>query len=399
MTTTNTSPLRRISIFDATLRDGEQAPGNGMSPEAKVTLALMAEAYGADIVEAGFPGSSPADARATRLIADTLTTARFATFNRASRDDVRLSMEAGGARKNHQVQICGTGSDLHLQHKRGITRREAVAEVRDAIGYAFELGALDVSFGVEDASRGEKDFIEALVNEAVGAGATTVILADTTGCATPHEFGDLCAAVRSWIPDDTVLSTHCHDDLGLSLANALAGIEAGADQVQATLGGIGERSGNTPLEELAAVLAYKGEDMGLGTSIVLDRLWAAYLQLAETISLSPVRNKAVFGVNAFATEAGIHQDGILKNPATYEFINPYHFGRKRSLLVGRHSGRAILRYLLDQIGAAQSEDLVNELYDELIADRPAGEADELEVLAERLRSTLSVSATPAEATA
>ncbi|MCX4692901.1 LeuA family protein [Streptomyces sp. NBC_01408] len=375
---------RRISIFDATLRDGEQAPGNAMSPEQKLPLALAAEAYGADIIEAGFPGSSPADAEATRLIAESLTTARFATFNRASTVDVRKSMEAGGARPNHQVQICGTGSDLHLEHKRGITRAESVQEVRDAIRLAVELGATDVSFGVEDASRGSKDHIEALVTAAVEDGATTVILADTTGCATPQEYGDLCAAVRSWIGDDIVLSTHCHDDMGLSLANALAGIQAGADEVQATLGGIGERAGNTPLEELASVLSHKGEQFGASVELKLNGLYPAYLLLAQTIALAPLRNKSVFGVNAFATEAGIHQAGILKNPINYEYLDPHLFGRDRQLLVGRHSGRSVLRYLLDRMDLPADETLVQSLYEELVESRPPGEADELNDLAQRL---------------
>lgn len=337
-----TSP-RRISLFDATLRDGEQAPGNAMTAEQKVRLALAIEDYGADIIEAGYPGSSPVDFEATRLIAAALTTARFATFNRTSIADVKLSIEAGGTGPNHQVQICGTGSDLHLRYKRGISRAEAVRETGEAIRFAHEMGAQDVSYGVEDASRGEKDLIEALVTEALSAGVTTVILADTTGCATPQEYGDLCAMVRSLLPDDVKLSTHCHDDLGLSLANALAGIEAGADEVQATLAGIGERAGNTPVEELAAALAYKGECFGATTSVRLEHLYRTFQMLSETIGMPAPRNKAIFGDNAFATEAGIHQDGILKNPATYEFINPYRFDRERSLLVGRHSGRAIIR--------------------------------------------------------
>ncbi|MFH8565831.1 LeuA family protein [Streptomyces sp. NPDC017988] len=384
MTTESASHLRRISVFDATLRDGEQAPGNAMSARSKVTLALAAEAYGADVVEAGFPGSSAEDAEATRLIAEALTTAKFATFNRAFTSDVRQSMLAGGARPNHQVQICGTGSDIHLEHKRGITRAESVQEVRDSIGLAVEMGATDISFGVEDASRSAKSHVRALVTTAVECGAGTVILADTTGCATPGEYGDLCAAVRSWIPDEVVLSTHCHDDMGLSLANALAGIEAGADQIQATLGGIGERAGNTALEELSAVLTYKGEQFGVTIDVRLDLLYPAYQLLAETIALPPYRNKAVFGVNSFATEAGIHQDGILKNPVNYEYLNPHRFGRERSLLVGRHSGRAVLRYLLTRTGIAQDEALVDELYEEFIASTPLGACEELDDLAKRL---------------
>ncbi|GAA1590941.1 LeuA family protein [Actinoplanes couchii] len=386
-----TSP-RRISLFDATLRDGEQAPGNAMTAEQKLRLALAIQDYGADIVEAGYPGSSPVDFEATRLIAAALTTARFATFNRTSIADVKLSIEAGGTGPNHQVQICGTGSDLHLRYKRGISRAEAVRETGEAIRFAHELGAQDVSYGVEDASRGEKDLIEALVTEALSSGVTTVILADTTGCATPQEYGDLCAMVRSLLPDDVKLSTHCHDDLGLSLANALAGIQAGADEVQATLAGIGERAGNTPVEELAAALAYKGEYFGAATSVRLDYLYRAFRMLSETIGMPAPRNKAIFGENAFATEAGIHQDGILKNPATYEFINPHRFHRERSLLVGRHSGRAIIRYLLEGLGEPVDEKVVDRFYLEYVSERPDGRADELDVVRERLAASLRAQA-------
>ncbi|MCN9243554.1 LeuA family protein [Streptomyces sp. RY43-2] len=359
-----------------------------MTTEQKKMLALKAEAYGADTIEAGFPGSSPEDFAATRLIAESLApTTRFATFNRASREDVRLSMEAGGARPNHQVQICGTGSDLHLQYKRGITRRDAVKEAGDAIRYAHSLGAQDISFGVEDASRGEKDLIEALVMEALEAGVSTVILADTTGCATPQEYGDLCALVRSWLPDDVTLATHCHDDLGLSLANALAGIQAGANEVQATLAGIGERAGNTPLEEMAALLEFKGEQLGVTSGIRLERLYGAFQSLSAVIAMAPPRNKAVFGDNAFATEAGIHQDGILKNPATYEFLNPDRFARQRSMLVGRHSGRAVFRHVLQQLGVEPDEDLVERLYTEYVTERPDGRCDELGMVRAQLAAT------------
>lgn len=383
------SRKRRISFFDATLRDGEQAPGNVMSPEQKVGLALLSEEFGADTIEAGFPGSSPADFQATQMIADALTTAKFATFNRASKDDVACSMKAGGARENHQVQICGTGSELHLEHKREISREEAIRETGEAIRLATELGATDISYGVEDASRGSFDLIHALVDEALEAGATTVILADTTGFALPEEYGRLCAAVRSWIPDDVALATHCHDDLGFALANAIAGIEAGATEVQCTLGGIGERAGNTALEELAAVLAYKADELGAYTTIATERLYAAFGVLCETIAMRPPRNKPVFGDNAFATQAGIHQAGILRNPATYEYLNPQRFGRKRALLVGRHSGRAILRYLLENMNLEPDPALLDELYTEFIAERANSDCDELDELGELVRARLA----------
>ncbi|TWP44948.1 pyruvate carboxyltransferase [Lentzea tibetensis] len=368
---------RRISFFDATLRDGEQAPGNAMSPQQKVELALKMEALGVDTIEAGFPGSSPADVLATQLIASKLTTARFATFNRANVDDVRMSMEAAGERSNHQIQICGTGSDLHLRHKRSISRAEAVKEVDDAVRFAAALGAEDISFGVEDASRGEYDFIHELVDTALAGGARTIILADTTGCGTPQEYGDLCAAVRSWIPSDVVLSTRCHDDLGLSLANAIAGIQAGADEVQVTLTGVGERSGNTPLEEMAAVLSYKGDRFGATTSLRTEGLYDAYCLLANTISLPEARNKAAFGRNAFATQAGIHQAAILRDPRTYEYVNPELFGRERQLLIGRHSGRAAVRHVLAEAGITADTAMVDKLY-EHIANREGREADTLD---------------------
>ncbi|ANJ06022.1 LeuA family protein [Streptomyces parvulus] len=385
--------MRRIRVFDATLRDGEQAPGNAMSPEQKLALALKLEEIGVDVVETGYPGSSPSDFKATQLIAQSLTRAGFATFNRCSREDIRLSMEAAGDDPRHQVQVCCTGSDIHLRHKRGITRAEGLREIDDSVRFARSLGAVDINLAVEDASRGEHDWIRALVGTAVEAGATAVTLADTTGFAVPQEFGELIATVRACVSDDIVLATHCHDDLGLSLANALAGLAAGADEVQATLAGIGERSGNTPLEELAAVLSYKSAELGMDTGLRTELLDEAYVMLADAIALDRPRNKAVLGTNSFATQAGIHQAAMLQNPVTYEFIKPESFGRRRSLLVGRHSGRSILRHLLAQLSVPADDDLVGRLYQEYIADRPGGECDELDVLRDRLASRLGV--TPA----
>ncbi|QFZ72347.1 pyruvate carboxyltransferase [Streptomyces fagopyri] len=382
--------MRRIRIFDATLRDGEQAPGNAMSPQQKLALALKLEELGVDTVETGYPGSSAADFEATRLIAKSLTTAGFATFNRCSREDIRLSMEAAGGNPRHQVQVCCTGSDIHLRHKRGITRAQALSEVDDSVRYARSLGAVDINLAVEDASRGEHEWIRALVGTAVEAGATAVTLADTTGFAIPQEFGELIAAVRACVPRDIVLATHCHDDLGLSLANALAGLAAGADEVQATLAGIGERSGNTSLEELAAVLSYKGTELGMDTGVRTELLDEAFELLSGAISLERPRNKAIFGTNSFATQAGIHQAAMLQNPVTYEFIRPESFGRQRALLVGRHSGRSILRHLLGQLGIPADDGLVSELYEEYIANRPNGDCDELDVLRDRLADRLGV---------
>jgi 2-isopropylmalate synthase len=376
---------KRIRIFDTTLRDGEQAPANGMTPDQKLDMAMRVEALGADCVEAGFPASSPSDFEATRKISRALTSCRFATFSRTRCEDIDLAVEAGGI-DNHEVQMVATGSDIHLKYKRGITRYEAVREVSAAVTHAAALGITHISVGIEDASRSEDDLLHELTGTAVSSGATCIILADTTGCMVPHEYGELIAKIRSWVPDSVRVSTHCHDDFGLSLANALAGLEAGADEVQVTLGGIGERAGNTPMEELAAVLSYKSDFYGMHTDIRLKDMYGAYTALREMIALVEPRNKPIFGTYAFGTVAGIHQQGILSNPATYEFVEPSVFGRERSLLIGRHSGRTILRHLLDGLGARLSEAEVDELYRIHVAERKGSDCEDLRVLRSRLRS-------------
>jgi 2-isopropylmalate synthase len=391
MTADRGDTIRPISIFDTTLRDGEQAPGNAMRPEQKLEVALSLEALGVNVIETGFPASSPSDFLATRLISQQLHSTRFASFCRAVRADVDSAVDAGGTDR-HQIQVLATGSDLHLAHKRGIDRAAAVAEIADTIVYARSLGITDVSLGIEDASRGEPELLRALVEGGLAAGATTVALGDTSGCLLPNEFADLVAMVRAWTPSSVTLSTHCHDDFGLAVANALAGVSAGADEVQVTLAGIGERAGNTALEEFAATVLYKGDGLGISTSIRTEDLYDAYHLLATTINLEPQRTKAIFGDNAFATQAGIHQAGMLRNPETYEYLEPARFGRRRSMLVGRHSGRAVLRYLLEQLHVKPEDNILDMLYERYIASRPDGSCDELDDLRYRLAEEFGVAA-------
>jgi 2-isopropylmalate synthase len=279
---------------------------------------------------------------------------------------------------------------VHLEHKRGIGRAEAQAEVIDAIRYAKSLGAKHITLGVEDSTRGSDALLRPLCEESIVAGCDVIGLADTTGCLVPSEYGDLVARVRSWVGPEVVIATHCHEDLGLSLANALAGIQAGADEVQATLAGIGERAGNTPLEELIAVLTYKSEVIGARTSATSEGLYAAYQVLAGAIGLAQPRNKAIFGVNAFATQAGIHQAGMLRAPITYEYIEPHRFGRERSMLVGRHSGRAVLRYVFDQLAVPVDEELVGLVYDDYVANRTNGECLDMGALKDIITSKLEL---------
>ncbi|MBV9445323.1 MAG: hypothetical protein JO345_05445 [Streptosporangiaceae bacterium] len=382
------SEQRRISIFDSTLRDGEQAPGNAMSPEQKLRLALAIEAIGVTTVEAGFPSSSDSDFHATQLISKALTTAKFATLNRATRSDITRAAEAGGVH-NHQLQIMATGSDVHLRHKRGISRSEAIGEIADSFPFARSLGFTDITLGLEDASRGTDDLLRPLIDAGLEGGAATVALADTTGCLVPAEMGDLVAKVVSWVPAGITVSVHCHNDLGLALPNALAAIEAGAHEVQTTVAGIGERAGNTAMEELTAVLAYKSGQIGATTSIDTAGLYQVFQLLDAAIGPAAIRHKPIFGDNAFATQAGIHQAGLLRNPVTYEFAEPERFGRQRAILVGRHSGRNVLRYLLEQLGATANGELLDEVYREYVADRVSGDCVEIGVLRQILTDRIA----------
>jgi 2-isopropylmalate synthase len=374
---------RRVSIFDTTLRDGEQAPGNAIGPQDKLDLALRLEALGVDCVETGFPASSPSDVEATALIAKHLTRAHITTFCRAVADDVRCAVEAAGTDRHH-IMVAATGSDMHLEHKRRITREEGVREVVDTVKLALSYGVESVTVGIEDASRGAEDLLRELTERSVEAGARTFVVADTCGALTPQEYGDLIARFRRWAPAPLRIATHCHDDFGLSTANALAGLLAGADEVHVTLGGIGERAGNTALEEIAALLAYKSEETGLYTQIDLAAMYEAYTHLRGVISLPEPRNKAIFGTHAFGTAAGLHQQGMLRNPATYEYVEPERFGRRRTLLIGRHSGRTVLRHLLDEIGHKADDRQLEELYRRHIAERATGDAEDLEVIKARL---------------
>ncbi|MFF1453616.1 LeuA family protein [Streptomyces sp. NPDC058274] len=385
---TNKQAARRIGIFDTTLRDGEQAPGNAMSAQDKLDLALRLEALNVDVIEAGFPASSSSDFEATQAVSAALSRAQVATLSRARRDDIEKAVQAAGSR-NHVLQIMGTGSDIHLEHKLGITRQQAIDDAVDAAKLATSLGVETVAVGIEDATRGDFGYLQQLTERAVEAGARYVPIADTSGCASPQEFGDLIAKIREWAPAPVRIGVHCHNDFGLATANAIAGLQAGADDVQVTVGGIGERAGNTAMEEVAALLAYKGDQLGLYTEVDLAGIYAVYNRLREVIRLEEPRNKAIFGKYAFGTAAGIHQAGMLRNPATYEYVEPSRFGRERTLLISRHSGRAVLRHLLSELGLKIDEFKLNEIYREYIAERVESDCEDISVLRERLAAELA----------
>ncbi len=382
---------KRITFLDTTLRDGEQAPGNAMTPEQKLNLALMLEEAGVDTIETGFPASSHTDFVATQLISSKLQRASFATFSRTQVNDVRIALEAGGVSDRHLVMLVATGSDLHLENKRHITREQGLEEIRETVMYAKERGLANIAVGIEDASRAKYDYIEAITRTALEAGANQMILADTTGYAVPPTFGHLISFIRRIAGPQIKISTHCHNDLGLGVANVLEAIKEGADEVQATLGGIGERAGNTSLEQVAAFLHYKGSEYGLETGIKLDKLYTAYLTLQGYIDLEDSRMQPLFGKYVFSTAAGIHQQGILNDPDTYEYVKPMDLGRERQLLVTRHSGRTIIRHLLKELGISSTDEQINALYEKFI--HHSSSCDDLPTFTRKIKHELGFRAT------
>lgn len=358
------SSKRRLSIFDTTLRDGEQAPGNAMSVEDKVRLALCLEELGVDVLEIGFPASSPQDAAAALAIAQVVRRPKLAALSRGTRSDIDAALKAMEPAGGGIVHLMGVASDIHLEHKRHMTRSQAIAELSASVAYAVRAGAAGVIIGLEDATRADRIHIKAMIEAGREAGGTAVGIGDTVGCTTPNEFEDLVSFIRE--VGQLPVSVHCHDDLGMATANTLAGVRAGAEEVQVTLCGIGERAGNAALEEVAAALDAKSDYYKATTQIELAMLPDACAVLLSVIGERMAKGKAIIGENAFSTEAGIHQHGILNDPRTYEFLNPERFGRERRLVIGRHSGRAVLLERIRAAGLEPVPELVEQLYSQVV---------------------------------
>lgn len=356
---------RSIRIFDTTLRDGEQAPGNSMTVDQKVEMARILDDLGTNTIEAGFPVCSPADALAVRKIAREVKNAKVCCMCRCNDIDIDIALAALEEANTPQIEVVAVGSDIHLKYKRRISRAEAVRELVESIERVRAAGIEDIIFSLEDGTRGSPEHRRALVEAGVDAGGTMILIPDTVGCAVPQEMYDFVIETREWAPGVPV-GVHCHDDLGLATANTLAAIRAGAVEVQVTLCGIGERAGNTSYEEVVAALHSKQDYFGCTTTVKLDRLYPTSQRLLEIISERLPRAKAVIGENAFATEAGIHQRGILNHPSTYEFLDPSWFARERRLVVGRHSGRSVIRHKVAAAqGATPDPTIVDRLYHEL----------------------------------
>jgi 2-isopropylmalate synthase len=361
--------MKMVRVLDTTLRDGEQAPGFSMNAKEKLQLARRLESLGVDVIEAGFPIASTGDFEAVREVAREVRHSTVAGLARTRQDDIDAVLGAVERAVKPRVHIVLATSDLHLKYKLRISRAEALESIGKMVAYA-KARCPEVEFSAEDASRSDIGFLCEAFSVAVQAGATILNAPDTVGYATPEEYGGMFRVLRAKVTDRAgiVWSAHCHNDLGLAVANSLAAVEAGASQVECTINGIGERAGNAALEEIAVALAVRPDRYKTGTRLRLTELYATSKLLSEITRVSMPPNKAVVGANAFAHEAGIHQDGILKNPLTYQVISPEAVGvPAHRLVLGKHSGRNALRSRLAELGVVISEDELRECYRQVMA--------------------------------
>jgi 2-isopropylmalate synthase len=347
-----TAERARITIFDTTLRDGEQSPGCSMNQQEKLRLAQQLDRLGVDVIEAGFPIASDGDFESVRAIAGVVRRPIIAGLARACRPDIERAWEALQGAARPRIHVFLATSDIHLKYKLRITRDECVQQAQDAMDFAKSL-CNDVEFSPEDATRTDTDFLCRVLDAVVEAGATTLNIPDTVGYTVPAEFGELITTIRRRVKgiENVTISAHCHNDLGMAVANALAAVAAGARQVECTINGIGERAGNASLEEIVMAMRVRPDRFAYETGVVGEQIFAASQMLSEITGVPVQPNKAIIGRNAFAHEAGIHQDGILKNPLTYEIMTPKSVGVPDSRLVlGKHSGRHALSIRCDQLG-------------------------------------------------
>jgi 2-isopropylmalate synthase len=381
----------RVIIFDTTLRDGEQAPGFSMDVPSKLNLARALDALGVDVIEAGFPIASPADFEATRQVAREVRRPVIAALARCRQQDIEeaaRALEPAGRRRIHTFLAT---SDLHIERKLRTTREAVLEAIIDGVRRARQFTD-DVEFSAEDATRSNRDFLCRVVEAAIENGATTVNLPDTVGYGVPDEAREFFAEIRRRVPnaDKAVFSTHCHDDLGLAVANSLAALDGGVRQIECTMNGIGERAGNASLEELVMAMRVRQDRLPYATGINSELLFETS-QLLARLTDEPVQsNKAIVGRNAFAHEAGIHQDGMLKDKRTYEIMRPQDVGQTaEQLVLGRHSGRHAVQRRCEQLGLTLTTDELGLVYTAVITmgeHRKSIADNDLRRMVERARS-------------
>src|SRR5678815_614351 len=356
-------PQNRVSIFDTTLRDGEQSPGCSMNLTEKVRMAVKLQDLGVDIIEAGFPIASDGDFAAVKAIAAQCQHVKVAALCRTAEQDVARAAEALKYSARPRIHTFCATSDIHLEHKLRKTRAEVIAMTRAAVRQARSY-ADDVEFSAEDATRSDIDYLCEVLDAAVDAGASVLNVPDTVGYTTPNEYTRLVQQVRERVVrdrDDVIISVHCHNDLGLAVANSLAAIEAGARQVECTINGIGERAGNASLEEIVMALHVRADRLPYETHINTTELYPASQLLSDIVGFCVQPNKAIVGRNAFAHEAGIHQHGVINNPLCYEIMTPESVGvPANELVLGKHSGRHALSLRYVELGYEVTADELDE---------------------------------------
>ncbi|HEY5258442.1 MAG TPA: 2-isopropylmalate synthase [Candidatus Baltobacteraceae bacterium] len=332
--------MHAIEIFDTTLRDGEQSPGATMTPAARLRIARMLDTSGVDTIEAGFPAASPTVARSVVQIAAVAKTARIAALARCLESDIDRAVEAVGAARRPRVHVFIATSPVHVEHKLRSTPERVLQQAVEAVRYARRF-CDDVEFSAEDATRSDRAYLARIFSAAIAAGATTINVPDTVGYATPGEMELLVSYLFENVSgiEKAIVSVHTHDDLGMATANALAAVRAGARQIECTINGIGERAGNCALEEVVVALRTRRDAFGADVRFDATTIQTISRAVARATRMHVQKNKAIVGANAFAHESGIHQDGVLKAPSTYEIVDPRSVGGSSTLPLGRNSGR------------------------------------------------------------
>ncbi len=368
----------RVTIFDTTLRDGEQSPGCSMTIDEKLRMAHKLSELNVDIMEVGFPIASSGDFEAVRKVGEDVPSVRVAALARCCPADIELAARALESAQMPRIHTFIASSDVHLQYKLRKSRQQVLEETVASVELA-RSHVDDVEWSAEDATRTDPVYLEEICKAAVEAGATTINIPDTVGYSFPSEYAALIRRLVDALDGEIVISTHCHDDLGLATANTLAGVEAGARQIECTVNGIGERAGNCALEEVVMAMAVRGDSFPFETEIVSQQLYPSSQLLAQLISFPPQPNKAIVGDNAFAHEAGIHQDGFLKERTTYEIMEPLSVGVPESrLILGKHSGRHALSRRCSDLGYTLNPPQLEDLYQrfiDLADDRKRGVTD------------------------
>jgi 2-isopropylmalate synthase len=392
------STTARVTVFDTTLRDGEQAPGYSLDVTSKLAMARALDALGVDIIEAGFPIASPADSEAVRQIAAGVRRPVIAALARTRNQDIEEAARALGQAERSRIHTFLATSDLHLSAKLRMTRKECLDSAVSAVKLARRFTD-DVEFSAEDATRSDRDFLCRVIEAVIDAGCTTVNLPDTVGYATPDELREFFAEIIARVPNAgrAMFSTHCHNDLGLAVANSLAAIQGGVRQVECSINGIGERAGNASLEEVVMALRVRPDRLPYDTAIRSQALFETS-QLLSALTSEPVQaNKAIVGRNAFAHEAGIHQDGVLKDARTYEIMKPEDVGQSVSsrLVLGRHSGRHAVQSRCETLGFTLTHAEIDQVYRAVISlgehRKTIGDGD-LRRIVDRVRTPASASA-------